>query len=108
MAVLKMGTIPAAIISSNGIPVSRNPLTVNEDIGPFLSPCSSALTAGGCVYLISPWGCLSGFIPVFFLQCDSSAHFASTACLHLLKFKLFFLLAFLPAYQYSLRVCFSS
>lgn len=98
------GSNPAAITSSNGIPVSRNPLTVNEDIGPFLSPCSSGLTAGCCVCLISPWGCLSGFIPVLFLQCDSSAHFASTACLCLLKFKLFLLSAFLPAYQYSLWV----
>lgn len=46
IAVLEVGTIPAALISSNGIPVSRNPLTVNEDIGPFLSPCSSGLAAG--------------------------------------------------------------
>lgn len=99
------GYNPAAIISSNGIPVSRNPLRVNEDIGPFLSPCSSGLAAGCCVCLISPWGCLSGFIPVFFLQCDSSAVFASTACSCLLKFKLFLLSAFLPAYQYSLWVC---
>lgn len=42
--------IPVAIISSNGIPVSRNPLTVNEDFGPFLSPSSSALTAGCCLF----------------------------------------------------------
>lgn len=107
MEVLEVGAIPAAFISSNGIPVSRNPLTVNEDIGPFLSPCSSGLAAGCCVCLRSPWGCSSGFISVFFLQWDSSAHFASTACSYLLKFKLFFLSAFLPAYQYSLWACLS-
>lgn len=51
MAALKMGAISVAIISSNGIPKSRNPLTVNEDIGPFLSPCSSVLSLLAVVFV---------------------------------------------------------
>ena len=102
MAVLEADTIPAAVIESNVIPVSRNPFTINENISPFLSLSSSGLAVRHSVCLISPRVCLLGFVPdrVFFLQCDSSVCFASTARSpsHLLKSKHLLLSTFLTAY----------